>query len=611
MPQFRFYPVIQPKLATSAIPRPTLAWRRTAPSVLIVTVYLLIGAVAFWPLNFHYLFGYQTDYIASVWCLAWLPHALAHGLNPFFSNAIFAPVGVNLAQNTSTPLLGLLTTPLAAFDPIVRANVLMGLAMPLSATAAFAVLRKWQVWTPAAAIGGLMYGFSPYMVGHATAHVNLIFIPLPPLIALTVASIAQRRGSPRRLGIQLGLLVTAQFLISSPEVLTIVAICGVVAIVWVVLRNPQTARVLAQPLAIGAGMAGVLLAYPIWMMVAGPQHFTGEPWMTTNPFHNDLLSFVAPGPLQRVSLGMRGLGTRLASASQAAAPTEVTGYIGIPILLLAGILAWRSRRSSRMQLAVVLLLSAGILSLGPHLEVNGHLTQVPLPFLAIDHLPLLGDILPGRFNFAVAAFLGTVIAFGLDDIHREHVRSRAVIIAAGALVVMVVTQLPKWPPQGAYAPHPLPVLPANVRLPEGDPVAITYPYATYLNPDPMLWQAEDGFKFRLLGGYAYHPTSTGAPTAVPTPMTPSGLQAFLASHEGAGGYSPPLSLGPKLVAITRTTLSRYDVRLVIVERLMPGSGPVMKLFTDALGPPGQSRGGFSIWTSYSRAPLPGQSPQRF
>ena len=100
----------------------------------------------------------------------------------------------------------------------MSANLLMVLAMPMSASAAFMVLRKWEVWRPAAALAGLIYGFSPYMVGESLGHLSLVFLPLPPLIALTVVSIAKKQGSPLWLGTRLGLLVTAQFLIS-PEVL--------------------------------------------------------------------------------------------------------------------------------------------------------------------------------------------------------------------------------------------------------------------------------------------------------------------------------------------------------------------------------------------------------
>jgi hypothetical protein len=587
--------------------------RRIPYSAVVIVVYLLIGVVAFWPVYpgiSQHLFGLGSDFTLTVWILDWVPHALAHGLNPFFSNAIYAPTGVNLAQNTSSPFLGLIGAPFAlVFSPVVSANLLMVLAMPISATAAFVVLRKWQVWGPAAAIGGLVYGFSPYMVGHSLGHLELIFLPLPPFIALTVASILQNRGSEQRLGVQLGLLVVAQYLIS-PEVLTIVAILTVAAVVCIAIRNPANVRNMVRTASHATGialaLAAVLLAYPIWMGFDGPQHFTGPPFPTTNPYHNDLLSFLVPAPLQRVSLGLSSLGARLPIDTN---NSEAGGYIGVPVLILTGILAVRSRRSPRTQLSVVLLLGAALLSLGPHLAIDGRLTNIPLPFWLLDHLPLVNDILPARISLGVDACLAAVIAFGLDDMRRAPVGRRSgsargnwirrgsAVFAGVTLAVLVVTQLPLWPEH--YARQSAVSLPVSITraVPSGEPVAITYPYDTQATNEPMLWQAEDGFHFRLLGGYGYI-SDFGHPLLWPSVMSPRGTQQFLASQEGVSFYGPELPVTPTLVATTRSTVSRYGIRLVIVDRSMSGSGPVMELFNEALGPPELSAGQFSMWTNW-------------
>lgn len=602
---------------------PTLrsALRKASPSVVVTLGYLLIGLAAYWPVLpwdlAQRLFGGGGDYAQSVWFFGWVPHALAHGLNPFFSNAMLVPTGANLAQNTESPLLGLAAAPFTLiFGATVGTNLLMVLAMPVSATAAFVVLRKWRVWGPAAALGGLIYGFSPYMVAQSQVHVELLFVPLPPFIAFTVASILQRRGSPRRLGIQLGLLVVAQYLIS-PEVCTVVAIFTIAAVACVAVRNPaelrQMARTVALPAGIALGVTAVLLAYPVWMLLAGPQHVTGPLTPIANPDHNDLLSFVVPGPLQRVPLGMRSLGTRLAGTRV----DEAGGYLGVPLLILTGILAWYSRRSPRMQLAVVLLLGAALLSLGPYLAVDGRLTHIPLPFFLLDHVPLLNDILPIRIDFEMGACLAAVIAFGLDDMRRApalgHLHSgstrrgrRSAAFAGTTLVVLVATQLPQWPNATSSAV----ALPAVLRraVPAGDPVTLTYPYDTAFTMEPMLWQAEDDYGFRLLGGYAYHPDTSGGPTLFPSVMNPPNLQRFLAGQNLAidlfAGplYGPPLPVSPALVTTTRTTLSRYHVRLVIVDRSFEGSGPVMELFNDALGPPKLSAGPFSLWVDWHGPP---------
>ena len=114
----------------------------------------------------------------------------------------------------------------------------------------------------------------------------------------------------------------------------------------------------------------------------------------------------------------------------------------------------------------------------------------------------------------------------------------------------------------------------------------------------MLWQAEDDFAFRLLGGYAWHPGPGGYTSGLPSPMSPRGTQQLLANEEGVSLFGPELPVSPKLVADTRTVVSRYDVRVVIVDRSMTGSGPVMELFRDALGRPMLSVGRFSMWANW-------------
>lgn len=168
----------------AAVTSPARAPRpRVAFSVAVIAGYVLIGMAAFWPVlpgSSRHLFGFGGDSILAMWFLAWVPHSLAHGLNPLFSHSIFVPTGVNLAQNTEAPFLGLITAPFAlVMGPVARANLLMVLAMPVSATAAFIVLRKWRVWAPAAALGGLIYGFTPYAVGQGLGHLVLIFVPFP------------------------------------------------------------------------------------------------------------------------------------------------------------------------------------------------------------------------------------------------------------------------------------------------------------------------------------------------------------------------------------------------------------------------------------------------
>jgi hypothetical protein len=598
----------------------SVALHRAVFPAAVVATYLTLGLVAYWPVYpgiSSRLFGRTADYPLSAWFIGWVPHAIAHGLNPFFSNAMFVPTGVNLAQNTEGPLLGLIGAPLtAAFSPLVATNVLMVLAMPLSATAAFVVLRKWKLWLPGAALGGLLYGFSPYMVGQGADHLVFTFVVIPPFIALTIVSILQRKGSPWRLGIQLGLLVVAQYFISQ-EVLVDVAILTLAALVCVAFRHPQRilemGRAMVRPVVVALPLVAVLLAYPLWMLVAGPQHSTVVESSLGSPFRNDLLSFVVPGPLQKVTFGMRALGNRLMLGPNpvrlgpylvGSNPVEVDGYIGVLIVALVVFLVWRSRRSARMQLASVLFVVAALLSLGPYLVVDARLTHLPLPFLLLAHIPLFEFVTPSRFSLEVFGCLAAMIAFGLDDMHshRPHPKFLTSRVLAGALLTaFVITLLPSWPyPTQSVStlPQPESTLPAALRtaIPARDPVAITYPYANAFAMEPLEWQMDDRYSFRLLGGYAHVTNRSGEFVTTPSPLSPPGLQQFLLAQVfRRGSTNGSLPFSPEMLSITRTTLSNYHVGLVIVDRSEPGSGPVMNLFEDVLGPPKSSSGQFSLW----------------
>ncbi len=175
-------------------------------------------------------------------------------------------------------------------------------------------------------------------------------------------------------------------------------------------------------------------------------------------------------------------------------------------------------------------------------------------------------------------------------------------LAVTVLVVLAVTLLPQWP----YATTPAATLPTQIRqaVPAGNPVALTYPYATYFHVQPMVWQVNDDFDFRLLGGYGFHPWPHSADPSgylgldrplEPVPMKPAGLQRFLANQEGVTLYGPRPPLNSSLVGVTRATLSKYNVKVVIVDRSAGGSRPVAKLFRTALGLPTATAGSFVLW----------------
>ena len=78
--------------------------------------------------------------------------------------------------------LGIVFAPVTwLFGPVATENVINLVSPPLSALSMFWLLRRWVTWTPAAFLGGLFYGFSPFvLVSLALAHPNFgLLAPAP------------------------------------------------------------------------------------------------------------------------------------------------------------------------------------------------------------------------------------------------------------------------------------------------------------------------------------------------------------------------------------------------------------------------------------------------
>ena len=105
-------------------------------------LYLTLSIIVFGRGLFGYLsdfyFGIGVDPGLMMWSLVWWPHALAHGLNPFLTKIIWAPLGFNLTWSTTITLASLLFAPLTlTIGPVATYNVLCLMSLPIHALCAF------------------------------------------------------------------------------------------------------------------------------------------------------------------------------------------------------------------------------------------------------------------------------------------------------------------------------------------------------------------------------------------------------------------------------------------------------------------------------------------
>jgi hypothetical protein len=421
------------------------------------------------------------------WCLRWWPWAISHGTNPLFSHAIQAPAGHSLAWVTTVPPIALLATPLTlGAGPIAAFNILTAIALPLSAWAAFVLCRRLtrQFWPSLA--GGAVFGFSAFEMNHVTAgQLNLIYSLLLPVLGYLVVRWREHSIGVRTFVILAGLTMAVQFYLFLETFADMTAILGVALILGIVLAGRE-----ARPAMLRL-TKHLLVAYGIALALALP--YLGFALRTKPPTLKattelDIGSLVVPRPGS--SDGISWLHHLAVGPLQ----TSAGGYVGIPLLLLALLLAVTRWSSRIVRFLTCMLFFILVASLGPVLYLQG--SQVGnLPWHALWNLPIVRNAYPARLMLFAFLVLAVATALFLARpgklIWLRWILGLLVIAAivqdAPGLDVAPHSTVPDFISAGTYSQH----------LKPGEIVLIV----SNIGNAGMLWQADTDFYNRLAGGY--------------------------------------------------------------------------------------------------------------
>jgi hypothetical protein len=598
---------------TTASDVPAKRSRRPPGWLLVLLVYLTLGVIVWW----HAwsggpsvtMAGGSLDPAQDTWFLAWALHAIERGENPLFTHAVYAPSGLNVLGNTSVLALGVLLAPVTAlYGPIVTFDVAVTLAPAASALAAFFALRRYARWQPAAFVGGLCYGFGPFVATDLHfGHLHLTFLAVPPLIFMALDELfVRQRRPPLRVGVILGALVIIQFFIST-EGLTLTLIVGVTGIVVLTLTHRHQAlargRFAARGLAVGFCVAAAGLAYPAWFAESGPRHYTGPVFPNIGNLTATLAASVVPHG-ERFGVGFISGGNG--------------AYIGAPmlVLLVVGRCVWR--REASLRFAIVMAAVAYIASLGPTLRVTQASTHIPLPGWVFQHLPVLDSIVPSHFGSFVDFFAGMALAVILDRIHGGNfgalagplgrhfrlspARSRTLplgltcgVVAFIALLPMLL--LPSWPYPVRRVPEPPIFRQRTLTALTQDDIVAEYPPVLASDADPMLWQAVGGITYELSDGYGLIPGAGGHSTE----QSPVDELSIVFAAGALGTLEVPLSASADRAL--RLALVRDHIAALVVTPGATGSALIAAVLTSLLGRPTEAVDGALAWV----LPRAGQS----
>ena len=460
------------------------------------------------PLHRHA--GVIGDPDSYIFALAWPPFAVAHHMNPFYSTYLLAPKGANLMW-TIPPGFGLMLWPVTAVvGPILTYNLLATLSLAFSAWTAQLALRRFVPGELGPFVGGLFYGFSPYMAAHSIAHTMLTVAILPPLLLLLLhEALVRQRWKPGVTGLAIGALLAFQ-LSTFLEMLAGGAVAGasLTIVLAIMYRRQVRDRFRYFAIAVASGVVAFLVlgGVQLWTLVLGERNllhihdFLHPP----NLGVNDLFGFVVPSNFQSFApSALRGISNHFSTGG-----AEVNGYIGVPLLLICIVIAVKHWRSPTVRVRV------------DHDGRDGDPLDgaAPADQGAVDHPAPVGSHRPAAVDGQPAA--GSPLGLHRPR-HRalarvRHRSSRAPGDAgaerrpvrrgrggsdhAGAVVVPAQIDLRA----GGY-PALLHVVGSEDDS-EGIDRALVAPWTTDpSNIPPEVWQSVAHFRFKLPSGYAYVP----------------------------------------------------------------------------------------------------------
>jgi hypothetical protein len=566
-----------------------------------------------------------ADQIAQLWWISWAHFALSHGHSPFFTNWQNYPVGLNFGLNGSLLALGVVFSPITSlFGTIVTWNVLLRLALILSAFSMCLVLRRWTHWWPAAFIGGLLYGFSAYATFNANGYLFLVFVPLPPIIFLLLHEIVVRQQwNPIRPGALLGLVCGVQYLIGAEIVASSILMGGIACSLYLYWNRKCFAAKLPyiRIAGISTVVAGLLSGgFPVLFTLLGPQHGEGPPNSPTNlsQLHGDLLGPFVPGGLMRFTTPHLTLWFQhFQNASMM--------YLGLPLFLTIGLIVYLLRSRGTVLFAGIMVAISFILSLGSVMYIGGDDTHVPLPFVVLANLPITQGLLSTRFSLYTILFGAAVVALGVEHLYGrvqrshyvEHMSLRGKSMAASvvSLSIALAVALPMLP---AHTEQVSPTDESAVftsravaAIPAGS-VLLAYPYPrspfvptgrgnSYVHTlapvnNALLDQAVSDMRFKLVGGFGWRAAKGQFGTPNPSRLSPRSVEAlFDESFSGVATSDQDKYLkSANLTADIAQFLHNYRIDTVVVLPLGHDPATVVSHVTAAIGSPSRIDGA-SVW----------------
>ncbi|NUT36045.1 MAG: hypothetical protein HOV79_23565 [Hamadaea sp.] len=542
------------------------------------------------------LAGNAHDQLLFEWMLQHAAVAVTGFDDPFRSPLMGTPTAANLAGNTSVVLIGVPLAPVTLlFGAGASFAAFVTLALAGTAVAWYLLLRRVIGVGPVAAFaGGAFCGFAPGIVSQANGHPHIAAQFLVPLLVALTLSLG--RGSPEPhdqrsrwrphvlRGVALGLTAGAQILLGEETLFLTALALGVFLTIYLVQRPREVLpriRPAAVSIAVAAGTALLLTAYPLWVQFAGPDAYHAIP---NTIYAADLASFhtYAGGSLA---------GDPATAARVSANPSEQAAFLGLPLLLVAvAAAAWLWRvvwiRSAALT-AVVFCVAA----LGVNPAWRGTPIGVPGPWRLVDEWPLFRDVIVVRLVLVAIPVIGVLLAVSWQRAATSPIPAVRWLWPA-VVILAVLPTLPRGLPAADTPPVPAFISSGQWRdcaRPGGTLIAYADTRRGVLPRQQMRWQVAAGLAYASPNGYYISRADDGS-GRWGRPLRPLDLAVMKAQETGT-----PTAADERLRAAARADLGYWRAQCVVVQQQSKHAAAMRETVAGLLGTPPQEGGGVWYW----------------
>ena len=390
--------------------------------IFILLIYTLLTLILTYPtvfkINTHIpgdlIAGADEDAWHDLWSFWWIKKSLTSLSNPYFTDYLYYPNGVNLAFLEMSFFNSFLSIPLQLFFNLTTIyNLLFFFHYIIAALGAYLLVYYLTKNKYASFIAGFIFAFSPYHTIHSIGNFSLQSIGWIPFFILYFIKIFDEKT------IKNVVLATIFLLFISLSNLyygIYSIIFSILFIFYVFFYNKLKLKKIP--------LKYLMLMFVLFFIIILPfvyplveEIFLGHTYIYNSPTFSiahsaDLMSFITPNWLHplfrnlRFSIYERFTGDNF----------ENVTFVGYLVLILV-IYALIKVKKSEVRFWGISSLFFFILALGPYLHIFGKIFYLPLPGWIIQHMLFVNHMrVPSRFAVMVILSLAVLVGYGCKDI---------------------------------------------------------------------------------------------------------------------------------------------------------------------------------------------------